>query len=323
MARKRIRPARELTRDLIAFSALPATWAGREPLAIEAGAEPKNTGPARHKYGKARIDPARWPALPCPRMDGQNGDGAGDLIGAAPWRDTGGESGGARGRKSQARTRARRAKIRVLVVDDQATPRATLRAAIAAQADMAVAGEAATGPESARAARRLQPDVAVVNVAVPPARVVEEVEAVLRACPRALVLVVNMQDDLPLLGSALTAGAADCLVRKPSAGDVDAALQAVRRVVLQASRDGERAEAAPAEKGRSVRGGSVLSRRERQVLELLARGYARREIAERLGIGVKSIETYRSRVAEKLGAQTRADLVRYALDSGLLGTRAR
>ncbi len=115
-------------------------------------------------------------------------------------------------------------------------------------------------------------------------RVADRVADVLRRHPRAGVFVVNVQDDAGFLAAALAAGAEQCRVGADDGGGSHA----------------------------------VLSARERQVLNLLARGHTRREIAERLAIGVKSVETYRSRLTRKLGVQTRAELVRYALESGLL-----
>jgi two-component system, NarL family, response regulator NreC len=235
------------------------------------------------------------------------------------------------GKANTLRDRARRdrgpttgGKTRVLLVDAQRMARATLRAAISAQPDMTVAGEAGAGEDSARAARALRPDVVIVNVAVPPARIAEAVAPVVRAHPRSVVLVVNIQDDLSFLGAALAAGAAECLVRKPGAAEIGAVLHTVRRLVADAAQDGHVSSDGGSDPGaRHVEPGSVLSRRERQVLDLLARGHTRPEIAARLEIGIKSVETYRARLAQKLGVQTRADLVRYALETGILRPRGR
>ena len=98
-----------------------------------------------------------------------------------------------------------------------------------------------------------------------------------------------------------------------------AAVRAAERLVAARARSGLQAAPRPTAPSRPA---PPLSRREQQVLELLARGHTRREIAAQLGIGVKSIETYRSRLAHKLGAHTRADLVRYALESGMLRASA-
>jgi DNA-binding NarL/FixJ family response regulator len=132
---------------------------------------------------------------------------------------------------------------------------------------------------------RPKADVVIVNAV--PRQAAERLDDVLRRQPRTRVIVLNLQEDVAFLESALTAGAAQCRVREDEAA------------------------------GRHP----VLSVREHQVLDLLARGHTRREIAERLAIGVKSVETYRSRLTRKLGVQSRAELVRYALESGLLNVR--
>ena len=223
---------------------------------------------------------------------------------------------GARGARSGARgPRELRGPGRILVVDDQRSSRAALRAALARRRDVTVAGESPTGEASAEAVRVAQPDVAILNVTVTPERVAACVAPLLRAQPRLRVLVVSLADPAALAAAALAAGAAECVVRAPGPQDRAAAVRAAERLVAARSRSV--LHAAPGSTPAS-RPAPLLSRREQQVLELLARGHTRREIAARLGIGVKSIETYRSRLAHKLGAHTRADLVRYALESGML-----
>jgi DNA-binding NarL/FixJ family response regulator len=204
-------------------------------------------------------------------------------------------------------------------VDDQRSSRAALRAALARRRDLTVAGESPTGEASAEAARVSQADVAVVNVTVAPERVAACLTPLLRAQPRLRVLVVSLPDPAALSATALAAGAAECLVRKPAPPDKHAVLRAAERLAAAPSPPAPPVAAMAASPARAM---PLLSRREQQVLELLARGHTRREIAEQLGIGVKSIETYRSRLAHKLGAHTRAELVRYALETGLLRTSA-
>jgi DNA-binding NarL/FixJ family response regulator len=203
-------------------------------------------------------------------------------------------------------------------VDDQRSSRAALRTALAGRRDLTVAGESPTGEASAEAARVSEADVAVVNVTVAPERVAACVAPLLRAHPRLRVLVVSVPDPAALRASALAAGA-ECLVQKPAPPDRHTLLRAAERLAAAPPPPLSRAAPSAAPPARAV---PLLSRRERQVLELLARGHTRREIAQQLGIGVKSIETYRSRLAHKLGTHTRAELVGYALESGLLRASA-
>jgi DNA-binding NarL/FixJ family response regulator len=220
--------------------------------------------------------------------------------------------------------RARRAAAgspaRVLLVDDHAGSRAALRRALADRREVTLAGEVAAGEAAAEAARQVRPDVAIVNLSVTADRVAECVLPLLRAQPGLRVVVVCLPDAAALSAAARAAGAAESLVRKTSLPDATAAVKAAARLALRA-RD-TRAPAPPPADDPPAAASRRLSRREQQVLELLARGHTRREIADRLGIGVKSIETYRFRLAQKVGARTRAELVRFALESGMLAGAA-
>lgn len=207
---------------------------------------------------------------------------------------------------------------RVLVLDDQHGSRAALRAALSGRRDLAFAGEAPLGLAGAEAVRQARPDVAIVNVVVTADRIAECVVPLVRAHPHLQVIVVSVPDDAGLKAAASAAGAADCLVRPSGPGEVAAAVRAALRAGASVVAEPAPARLVAVATGAPPRPAPPLSRREEQVLELLARGHTRREIAERLAIGVKSIETYRSRLAHKLGARTRAELVRYALESGLL-----
>jgi DNA-binding NarL/FixJ family response regulator len=207
----------------------------------------------------------------------------------------------------------------VLIVDDQRGTRAALRAAVAARRDLAVSGDAPRGEASAEVARETRPALAIVNVTVPAESVAAAVMPLLRAHPALRVLVVSLPDEREMAAAALAAGATRCVVRRPGRPDVAAIVRAAVEVAASGPARGDGSALAP-EQGAPR--GPALSGREQQVLELLARGHTRREIAERLTIGVKSIETYRSRLAQKLGVRTRAELVRYALDCGMLGAPA-
>jgi DNA-binding NarL/FixJ family response regulator len=226
-------------------------------------------------------------------------------------------SGALKGDRRPPRSRAA-APARVLLVDDHATSRTALRRALTGRRDVALAGESAAGEPSAQAARQVQPEVAIVNVTLPAERVAEAVLPLLRAHPGLRVLVVSLPDAAALATAARAAGAAECLVEKTSPQQAATAVRAAVRLAVRAR--GARAQAPVPLAPEPASTARRLSRREGQVLELLARGHTRREIAERLGIGVKSIETYRFRLAQKVGAHSRAELVRYALESGLLST---
>jgi two-component system response regulator NreC len=203
-------------------------------------------------------------------------------------------------------------RIRVVLADDHAVVREGLRAVLAAHPDVEVVGEAGTGPEAVERAATAAPDVLCLDLSMPGGGAAATIQQVKAASPGTRILVLSMHDDPAYVRSALTAGA-DGYLLKTAAGTV--LVGAVHRVAR-----GEQVidpalanvHAAPAA------GPAVLSRREQEVIALIARGHTHQEIAERLFVSVKSIETYRARIREKTGLKTRADFVRYGLDAGLL-----
>jgi two-component system, NarL family, response regulator NreC len=216
------------------------------------------------------------------------------------------------------------AKIRVLIVDDHAVVRAGLRMLVEAQPDMAVVGEAGDGREAVRLACEADPDVVTMDVTMPGLSGIKTVERLRRECPRARVLVLTMHDDTAYLQAALAAGASGYVLKTAEETELLAAIRAVHRghtfVDTQLTQGLVQTLLSPKVPDDTPDPKGPLSQREREVLQLLAEGHANRVIAERLFLSVKTIETYRTRIAEKLGLRTRADLVRYAIETGLLGS---
>jgi two-component system response regulator NreC len=208
-----------------------------------------------------------------------------------------------------------------LIADDHAVLRAGLRMLLEVQRDMAVAGEAGDGAEAVQKARELQPDIVLLDLTMPGPGSGEVIRQVLRACPKTRVLVLTMHDDPAYLASALAAGAAGYVVKKVADSELLSAIRAVhggrtfvdltqsldtpsRAVVSGAGADGQRPK--------------DLSRREREVLGLLAQGYSNQQIATQINVSVKTVETHRTRLSEKLGLKGRAELYRFAVESGIL-----
>ncbi len=191
------------------------------------------------------------------------------------------------------------------------------------QHDMAVAGEAGDGVEVVRKARELQPDVVLMDLTMPGPHSGEVIRQVLRASPKTRVLVLTMHDDPAYLASALAAGAAGYVVKKVADSEVLSAIRAVHAgrtfVDLTQSLD-KPSRAVPG--GASAKGERPkdLSRREREVLRLLAQGYSNQQIASRIKVSVKTVETHRTRLSEKLGLKGRAELYRFAVESGILAS---
>jgi two-component system, NarL family, response regulator NreC len=217
-------------------------------------------------------------------------------------------------------------KIRVLIADDHAVLRAGLRLLINTQQDMTVVAEAAEGVEAVRLANETKPDVVVMDITMPAMGGIEAIEQIRQAIPQTQILVLTMHDDTAYLRSALAAGASGYVVKKSADSELISAINAVYRgqmFVDLASSSGAIQEAlldrSNKDQGRPSDPKSLLSQREKAVLRLVAEGYTNQQAADRLCLSVKTIETYRMRLAEKLGLRTRADLTRYALEIGLIG----
>lgn len=213
--------------------------------------------------------------------------------------------------------------IRVLVADDHGVLRSGLRALISAQPDMEVVGEACNRLEAENGVAETKPDVALIDLSMPGGGI-EAVRSVSKRTPQTRVLVLTAHEEAGYVRAAVAAGAAGYVVK--TAVDVEL-LAAIRAVaggrafmdlplepnVVQESLDASRTS--PPKAGGEL---SLLTGREREVLELVAEGYTNREVSRDLGLGIKSVETYRARLMEKLGLCSRAELVRYALECGLL-----
>ena len=208
--------------------------------------------------------------------------------------------------------------IRVLIVDDHAVVRSGLRMLLEAEEDMEVAGEAGTVSEAVLEARAEKPDVILLDVVMPGKSGIEGVPALLHEVPDAKVLVLSMQDDPRYVREAFSAGAAGYVLKEAADTEVVAAIREVAgggRYVHPAL--GARLVAAEAEERKRVES-DPLSEREREVMRLLALGHTNQEIAKLLFISVRTAETHRAHIMQKLGLSTRAELVRHAIAEGLL-----
>jgi two-component system, NarL family, response regulator NreC len=191
-----------------------------------------------------------------------------------------------------------------------------------AQADIEVAGEAGDGWEVSRQVRALRPDVVVMDLSMPGPPSGQVIRRVLQACPTTRVLILTMHDDAAYLASAMAAGAAGYVVKKVADSELVLAIHVVHggRTFVDLTHtpgplpppNGERIET-DQERPKD------LSPREREVLRLLAEGHSNQQIADQLRVSVKTVETYRTRLRQKLGLKGRADLYRFAVESGILG----
>ncbi len=214
--------------------------------------------------------------------------------------------------------------IRVLIVDDHAILRAGLRRLINDQPDMAVVDEAADGNEAVLKARDSQPDVAILDLSMSTSGL-QALPMIRAHCAKTRVVALTMHQDPAYLRAVFDAGGSGYVLKKAADTELLNAIRAVangkiyvcpfcRDFLVQSALG---LDTTGPEIGPSKVAGQ-LSKREREVLLMVAQGYTNRQTAERLALSVKSVESYRSRLLEKLGLQTRVELHRYALASGLL-----
>jgi two-component system, NarL family, response regulator NreC len=208
--------------------------------------------------------------------------------------------------------------IRVLVVDDHAVVRAGLRRVLDAEADIETVGEAANADRAVFEAMEHKPDVVLLDVVMPGKSGIEAMPALRQAAPEGKVLVLSMQDDPRYVREAFDAGASGYVLKEAADTEVVGAVRAVaagERYLHPAL--GARLVAADAE-ARKRAEADPLSDREREVLRLLALGHTNHEIAKMLFISVRTAETHRAHIMQKLRLSSRAELVRHALSAGLL-----
>ena len=208
--------------------------------------------------------------------------------------------------------------VRVLIVDDHAVVRAGLAMLVDAEEDLETVGEAGTARDAVFEARSSKPNVVLMDVMMPDQSGIEAIPQLLHEHPEAKVLVLSMQDDPRYVREAFEAGASGYVLKEAADAELVAAIREVAgggryvhpelgaRLVAAETAERRRAEEDP------------LSDREREVLRLLALGHTNQEIATELYISVRTAETHRAHIMQKLRLSSRAELVRYALSQGLL-----
>lgn len=211
-------------------------------------------------------------------------------------------------------------KIRILIVDDHAILREGVRALLSVHQDLEVVGEAGDGQEAIGAVERLDPDVVLMDIAMPGLGGIETTIELKKQGRRAKVLILSQYEDREYVRRLLKAGVSGYVLKKSAGAELAGAIRAVHRGGLVL--DPEVARVAMAESGPTAEAGGdpyeSLTDREKQVLKLVAEGKSNKEVAEVLGISVKTAMSHREHVMEKLGLHNRTELVRFAIKRGVI-----
>jgi two-component system, NarL family, response regulator NreC len=213
-------------------------------------------------------------------------------------------------------------KIRVLIADDHAIIREGLRVMLGNQADMEVVAVAADGRETIQLVEQHDPDIAVIDISMPELNGIEAIQQLLPLHPHMQVVVLSIHETKPYVYRALKAGAKGYLVKETAGLEVVDAVRAVHRgerylsqniMDLLTTESFQKLESlvdiSPLE---------ALSPREREILQLVAEGKTSQEIAERLSISPKTVDSYRSRLMHKIRVEDMAGLVKFAIQNGVI-----
>ena len=212
-------------------------------------------------------------------------------------------------------------KLRILLADDHAVLRDGLRALVNAQADMEVVGEANNGRSASEKALELRPDVTIMDVSMPELNGIQATEIVKRECPETKVLALTAYKDKAYLDQLLKVGASGYMLKLSAAEDLIQAIRSVASGEVYLDKEISNKITDSYVRTRLQRGTSRqrdLTDREEEVLRSIAQGYSNKEIAAQLGISVKTVESHKSNLMEKLELTSRTDIVRYAVRRGWL-----
>jgi len=211
-------------------------------------------------------------------------------------------------------------RIRVLIADDHALLREGIRALLSLAADIEIVGDASDGREAIEKCVALDPDVVLMDVAMPGLGGLEATLEIRKRCPRTLILVLTQYDDREYVTRFLKAGVSGYVLKKAAGSELASAIRNVFRggLVLDPAiaRDALR-EPSP-QAGGSEDPYESLTDREKQVLKLVAEGRTNKEVADELDVSVKTAMSHREHVMQKLDLHNRTDLIRYALKRGVL-----
>lgn len=213
--------------------------------------------------------------------------------------------------------------IKIIIVDDHAMVRTGLKMLLSGKEDIEVAAEASEGDEGIRAALEHRPDVVLMDLSMPHGKDgLTAASELKKQLPDVAILMLTMHDDDEYLFRAINAGASGYVLKSAPHEELLTAIRSVAKgdayLYPTATKRLMNEYVERLNRGESSDEYDTLSDREKEVLELAAKGYSNKEIAEQLIISVKTVETHKSNVMEKLGLKSRPELIKYAMKKGLL-----
>jgi len=210
--------------------------------------------------------------------------------------------------------------IRILLVDDHALVREGTRRLLETENDVQVVAEASSGEEAIEVARSSQPDIAVMDIAMPGIGGIEATRAIKKYCPETAVLILSAYDDEPYLLALLDAGAAGFLLKNVHGQELIQAIRAVARgeSLLQPSIAEKMMRRLSARPDTTLRSTNLLSEREFDVLRLAARGLPNKEIAARMSLSIRTVHSHLANIFMKMQVGSRTEAVLLALRQGMI-----
>jgi two-component system response regulator NreC len=208
--------------------------------------------------------------------------------------------------------------VRILIADDHGVLRAGLRALLNSALDMHVTAEASNGEEALELAARLSPDIVLLDISMPRLDGIAVTRRLKQTAPNSRVLIMTMHEDTGLLREALRAGAAGYIVKRAVESELITAIQAVCRGELYVHPALTRSLFLELSPEPPARDAEALTPREVEVLQLIAEGYTNRQIGAALSLSVRTVESHRASIMDKLGLHSRVELAKYAAERGLL-----
>lgn len=214
--------------------------------------------------------------------------------------------------------------IRILIADDHRLLRAGLKSLMSADANLEVVGEATNGEEAVQLVQNLCPDIVLMDISMPGMDGLEATRWLKKNMPRVRVLVLSMHEDGAIIQEFIRAGANGYIIKRAAESELIDAIYAVWRGMIYIHPSLMHALVMPSQQkevqlqAAEKTGGEPLTQRETEILGFIVKGYTNKQVADALSISVRTVETHRSNIMDKLNLHTRLDLVRYASENGLM-----